>query len=331
LGAKVEVLTGEQTITRWVGTWSSFQSQGSDTLIFGLGAQDLAELVRVTFTDGSVVEHELVSAGQILQVVEGRDWWDEDHDGVPDEWDLCPGTVLGRQTDGDGCALGQRGGLAVAGTLPESYSVVTDCFSFEWEGDVEASAVVQVSGDGTFGLGKRLDLGPVSGGSVQVCGDQLDELRALSDGNRPMIWRVALAGDDGREALSLPKSFYLALPVSDVQMPRGASVFSPAHIVVEQGTTVSWWNNSVNAGNLQNELHDVQLLDASGAPISEFRQLVGGAYATWTFNQPGIYHAVCHMHSGMASEGDHIQESTHFQHHQTDGPHRCMAGTVTVR
>lgn len=110
LGAKVEVTTAEQTLTRWVGTWSSFQSQGSDTLVFGLGASDLVELVRVTFTDGSVVEHDLVPVDQVLQVVEDREWSDQDFDGVPDEWDVCPGTVLGRQTDGQGCAVGQRRG-----------------------------------------------------------------------------------------------------------------------------------------------------------------------------------------------------------------------------
>lgn len=331
LGATVEVEAGGQTLTRWVGTWSSFQSQGSDTLIFGLGPSDEADRVRVRFTNGTVVEQEFVPANQVIEVVEDRPWADEDADGVPDEWDVCSGTVVGRPTDGEGCAVGQRGGLAVAGVAPTSYGVVTDCFRFEWEGDVDQSAVVQVSGDGTFGVTRRIDLGPVVGGSLSVCGDELDELRTISDGSRPLIWRVAMASEDGREGLSLPKAFYLALPATDVQMPRGASVFNPAHIVVEQGTTVSWWNNSVNAGNLQNELHDVQLIDAFGSPVSDFRQLDGGAYATWTFNQPGIYHAICHQHSGTGSEGDEIRETTHFQHHRTDGPYRCMAGTVTVR
>lgn len=330
IGARIEVVTAGGTVTRSVGSWSNFQSQGTDATIVGLGPHDEAELVRVTFTNGAVVELDAVPADQVLVVEEPVDWQDEDFDGVPDDWDQCPGTRVGRLTDGDGCAVGQRGGLAVVTTAPEAYGVVTDCFEFTWQGDVDASAVVQVSGDGTFGVTERIDLGPVTGGSLEVCGDTLDALRGISDGTRPLVWRVALASDDGKEALSLPSAFYMALPQASVTMPRGASVFTPSHIVVDQGTVVTWWNDSVNNGNLQNELHDVQLLDPSGAALSPFHELVGGAYATWTFNQPGVYHYICHMHSGSGSNGDYVLETQRF-HHRTDGPYRCMAGTVTIR
>jgi hypothetical protein len=51
---------------------------------------------------------------------------------------------------------------------------------------------------------ERIDFGPTTDGEV-VCGDDLEMLRSASDGSTPFVWRVALADDDGNEALSLPR------------------------------------------------------------------------------------------------------------------------------
>jgi hypothetical protein len=48
----------------------------------------------------------------VVRVEEPALYDDDDRDGVPDEHDACPGTPLGRLKDADGCAVGQRGGLA---------------------------------------------------------------------------------------------------------------------------------------------------------------------------------------------------------------------------
>jgi hypothetical protein len=102
-----------------------------------------------------------------------------------------------------------------------------------------------------------------------VCGDDLEMLRSASDGSTPFVWRVALADDAGNEALSLPAAFYVALPVNEVGMPDGANVFAPAHVVVPRGSRVSWRNDAVAEGNLQNAVHDVELVDAQGAVITK--------------------------------------------------------------
>lgn len=333
LGARIEVETPAGTITRWVGAWSNFQAQGRLPVLIGLGAQEVASQVRVEFTNGVQVVLDEVPADQRLVVEEpiGAADADADTDGVPDGWDACPGTVLGRPTDGEGCARGQRGGVAVAGSEPLAHGVVTDCFHFRWSGEEGVSAVVQVSGDGTFGVGRRVDLGPVREQEIAVCGEELEALRALSDGTRPLLWRVVVAADDDREGQSEARAFYLARPTTEVSVPRGANVFFPAHIVVDQGSTVTWWNDSVSAGNLQDEPHDVQLIDPTGAAVSRLTSLVGGGRATWLFNQPGVWHVLCHMHSGIGTPNDALIETERAHHHRTDGPFRCMAGTVTVR
>jgi enediyne biosynthesis protein E4 len=329
LGAKVEVHTARGTATRWVGGWSAFDSQGDHTVVVGLGDETIAD-VTVTFAGGTVVEQPSIAIDRVVRVVEPALYEDADRDGVPDDDDRCPGTMIGRAKDAEGCAIGQRGGLAVAPTAPAPNEVITGCFSFAWAGESDATAVVQVSADGTFGPAERIDFGPTSSRELLVCDEDLEMLRSASDGSTPFVWRVALADDDGNEALSLPSAFYVALPVREVGMPDGANVFAPAHVVVSRGSRVSWRNDAVAEGNLQNAVHDVALVDGHGAVITEMHEFDGGGVFSYTFPDSGVWHYLCQQHSGAATPTDSVHETNGYHHHATDGPYRCMAGTVTV-
>ncbi|MCB9792482.1 MAG: VCBS repeat-containing protein [Alphaproteobacteria bacterium] len=337
IGAKVEVEAGGVTRTRWVGTFSAFDSQGPLPLLFGLGEAGEAERVRVTFTNGQVVELQGVEADQHLVVVEEAERGDDDADGVPDDWDVCPGTRLGARTDGEGCALGQRGGPALALVSPAQDAVLTLPPVFRWTGTAR-SAVLQISLDGTFGPAGRLDIGPVTTATasegaldagVQLSEAEWAEILAASDGSAALLWRVVAVDEEGGEALTEPRRFYAAQPGTAVHVPLGANIFEPAHVVVGVGETVSWWNDSVAAGNLQAEPHDVQLVDETGRIVSPMVALNAGGLFTWTFTEPGQWSYVCQRHSGAGEHGDHLMETPSAT--RADGPFRCMAGTVTVR
>ncbi len=328
LGAKVQVTTGTTTQTRWVGDWSSFDSQGPLALTFGVGGATAVDEVKVTFTNGLSVTEADVAVDRVLSIVEPADRADDDADGVPDEWDSCPGTRLGWRTDGQGCALGQREGIGLALSEPAQDAVLTAPPVFTWTASTAGSAVVQISLDGTFGPAGRLDLGPVEDTSLALTTAQWAQVLEASDGSAPLLWRVVAATDDGAEGLSDPRRFYAALPTPVVRVPEGVNVFEPAHIVVGAGEAVTWWNDSVSAGNLQNEIHDVSLVGPDGTVLGDLHELNGAGWFTTAFDTPGTYGFICHRHSGPATHGDHAMESP--AHPYADGPFRCMAGTVTV-
>jgi enediyne biosynthesis protein E4 len=319
LGARVQVVAGDQIVTRWVGTWFSFDSQGPLPITFGLGDATRVDEVRVRFTDGSIQVLSDVGVDQhIVVVAEGRA--DDDRDGVPNEWDVCPMTVLGQSTDADGCAPMQRLSMGVAPVSPPQDAIVAAAPEFQWDGAAD-SAVVQLSVDGTWGIAGRWDFGPVTGNSLQLT----DEQWAALPKDRVFLWRVATWREDGAEGLSSPRRLHPAVESDRVRVPYGANVFEPANIVVDVGTTVTWWNDSVSAGNLQNEPHDVQLYSGAGTAISPMRDFDGGGVFTWTFDTPGVWSSVCHRHSGVPGG----VETTTFP--RAEGAFGCMAATVTVR
>jgi plastocyanin len=327
-GAKVEARIGEDVLTRWVGAWSSFDSQGPLAVTFGLGERTVVDELTVTFTNGVVQTMTQVAADQALVVAEEVSRSDADHDGVPDEWDLCPETRLGQLHDADGCAPGQRAGLPLGLVSPEQDAVLTVPPTFRWEGEF-VSAVVQVSLDGTFGAASRFDFGPYALGGALLTDADWAALLEESDGSRALLWRVVALGEDGETAVTAPRRFYAAQPTEVVSIPFGASLFLPAHIVVPVGTTVTWWNDPVSAGNLQGEPHDVQLIDSTGLILSPMAALNAAGVFTWTFDTVGQYHYLCQRHSGPGWSGDTPMENSGIL--RADGPFRCMAGTVTVR
>lgn len=329
LGAKVEVDAGGFTQTRWVGTWSSFDSQGPLPLTFGLGDATVVDEVRVSFTNGTVVTETGVAADQSIEIIEPIDFVDSDHDGKPDAWDACPGTRLHQRTDGEGCAPGQRRGVGVALVSPADADLLIAPPTFEWTTEPGVSSVLQISVDGTFGPAGRFDFGPFEGNAYTPTEAEWRALQAAQPVQRPMLWRVVVAGEEGAEGVSPARQFSAAVETSIVHVPMGVNYFEPAHIVVDAGTSVTWWNDSVAAGNLQNEPHDVQIVGEFGEPFTYMNTLEGAGYFTYTFNEPGKWFFICHRHSGMGNATDHVPESLSF--HRGQGPYRCMAGSVVVR
>lgn len=328
LGARVEVTVGDETITRWVGQWSSFDSQGPLAVTVGLGLATTADLVRVTFTNGVQETRAAVAADQSIEIVESAQRTDIDADGVPDEWDICPQTRLGDRTDGEGCATGQRAGVGLGMVSPAEDDILAGAGTFSWQTDAE-SVVLQVSFGGHFGPAARIDYGPISGQSYTLSQADWQALLAESDGSKTMLWRLVGLGKDGEETITASRRFHVAVPTTVVHIPKGVNTFVPAHIVVDAGTQITWWNDSVSAGNIQNEAHDVQLADEHGAAITYMNTLEGAGFFTWTFAEPGIYSYICHRHSGMGHASDTSVESQMF--HRAPGPYRCMTGSVTVR
>ena len=139
-----------------------------------------------------------------------------------------------------------------------------------------------------------------------------------------LLWRVATWSEEG-EGLSTVRRLHPAVETSLVTVPEGANIFSPAHIVVDVGTTVTFWNDPVSAGNLQNEIHDIQLYSASGSVVSPMSDVDGGGAFTWTFDEPGVWSSVCHRHSGVPGGIESLMAP------RVEGAFKCMAATVTVR
>ncbi len=327
LGARVQVVADGVTRTRTVGGWSSFDSQGPLAVTVGLGSAAVAEQVRVIYPDGTVVVVEGVAADQAI-VVEAEQAGDADRDGVPDGWDVCPGTAVGERHDGEGCGMGQRRGVTIGLVSPAEDTVWADPPTFRWEG-AAVQSVLQVSLDGTFGPAARLDWGPLEASEYTPSEDQWESLLAESDGTKPIIWRVVAMGEDGGQAITPSRRLHVAVPSLRVHVPLGANVFVPAHISVEVGDTVTWWNDAVSGGNLQNEPHDVQLVDPDGIPRTSMYELNGAGYFSYTFDEPGTWFYICHRHSGDGTNDDDGSETTHHLHRS--GPYRCMSGTVVVR
>jgi plastocyanin len=331
LGAMVELTTDETTQTRWVGTWTSFDSQGPLPVTFGLGSETEVEQLVVTFTNGEQVVLGNIPADQTIVVTEPVDWEDADHDGVQDEWDVCPDTRSKRRTDGEGCAPEQRGGVAIGLTEPLIASVVAEPPVFTWQDVGARSAVVELSVDGTFGPAGLFTFGPTDGALYATTAEQWDAVLAEVDGTKPVIWRVVAVGDQGEVGYSDARSFYPAVHKDQLFVPEGSNRFVPAHVVVDPGTKVVITNDAVEAGNLQNEPHDVQLLGPDGRILSEKIDLTGAGVFEWTFTDPGRYNFICHRHAGVGHHGDVMFETDVHSHGHVTNPFHCMAGTVTVR
>jgi plastocyanin len=95
-----------------------------------------------------------------------------------------------------------------------------------------------------------------------------------------LLTALAAAGCGSGTAGSLPSP----VPTSRVDLPR-SYVFSPAHIVVPAGTTVTWTNDDVFT-------HSVLLNGEAGLG----QVIHPGESTTITFRQPGTYHYVCAFH-----------------------------------
>jgi plastocyanin len=218
----------------------------------------------------------------------------------------------------------------VATTYPARDDIVTDAPTFEWTTNAtDAQAVVQVSWDGTFGPAARLDFGPTTSRSITADDERWQQLLEEWDGVRPLLWRVMLNEADGATGTSAAQRFFAAVPTQVIHIPNGVNVFAPSHIVIDQGQSVTWWNDSVAAGNLQSESHDVQLFNEHGNAITAMEELNSSSSFTWTFDEVGRWNALCHRHSGAGLADAPTMEGEHA--HRGAGPYHCMSSSVTIR
>lgn len=329
LGAKIELTAGGVTRTRWVGAWSSFDSQGPLPVTVGLGEEGWVDHLKVTFPTGTVWEQRDLPADQLLVVEEPDQRPDVDLDGVPDSWDICPSSPLGERRDGQGCTPAQRQGIALLPMSPEEDLVWVEPGTFAWKAEEGADVAVQLSIDGTFGPAGRLDL-PAPAGATTLTMSPMDWQWLLdnADPSGPILWRLWAQKGAARSVSEL-RRLSIAYPSTLVRVPLGVNLFSPAHIVVSVGQAVTWWNDSVAAGNLQNEPHDVGIVDSNGSALPNMTELNGAGYYRHTFEEPGTWSYVCHRHSGAATYTDLIGDGAYA--HRAPGPYRCMSGSVRVR
>jgi Flp pilus assembly protein TadD len=72
IGARVEVETASGRQVRWLASGSGFLAQHSKELVFGLGPERAASVVRVRWPQGSVIEYRDLEAGFRYRLVEGE-------------------------------------------------------------------------------------------------------------------------------------------------------------------------------------------------------------------------------------------------------------------
>jgi len=73
IGARVEVDVGGRTLTQEVAAGQGFSSTMTPYLIFGLGAADHVDAVRITWPTGKVKALPAIAADQALVVTEGSE------------------------------------------------------------------------------------------------------------------------------------------------------------------------------------------------------------------------------------------------------------------
>ena len=333
IGARVEVTAGGLTQTRWVGTrMTTFSSHGGLRLHFGLGDAAVADEVRVVFPHGAEVVLTDVDADQTLDVIEEQEDWldDGDRDGVPDLADRCPWTPGLTPTDADGCAAfeGGDGTEFLALTGPDDLAVLAGATTLGWEGNLDGYRL-EIDGDTAFDH-DRLEVGPLTGTSHELDGDQLAELAARFPDGR-LFWRVVGSTDQVR--LETP-SRELALPVDGQEITllnHDLNIWDPPHVRVTTGDTVTWDVPLYDEGNYNRFRHDLILVDADGFVVDRsglLRPFQGSDQFAFTFDEPGTYYAMCSMHS-WPSEGTTDLEQVVGAWLQP-GPYRCHSGSVTV-
>ena len=71
-GAIVEVQTASGTTVHVMMRNAGYLSSNSSVITLGLGADDVADLVRIQWPGGATQELKNIAAGQLINVIEGR-------------------------------------------------------------------------------------------------------------------------------------------------------------------------------------------------------------------------------------------------------------------
>ena len=87
IGTKVEVTIGDRTMTRVVTGGTGTTCQESANLHFGLGENEMVDLVKIVWLGGGQMELEDVAADQTLVIYEGQEEENDDDDGDDDDDD----------------------------------------------------------------------------------------------------------------------------------------------------------------------------------------------------------------------------------------------------
>jgi enediyne biosynthesis protein E4 len=332
IGARVEVTAGDLVQTRWVGSrMTTFSSHGGLRLHFGLAGHELADEVRVTFLDGTEVVYADVAAAQTLHVIEtDLERTDSDRDGVPDEADSCPLTPSPTWVDARGCSPfdGGDGTETLVATGPDDGDVAADAVVLSWSGNLDGY-VVQLDGDSAFDH-DRAEFGPLTGDELELAAEQLEALHDRFGAGR-LFWRVV--GGTGEVSLTTaPRALHLPAATDEVSLANhDLNIWDPPHVRVEVGDTVTWRVPTEDDGNYNKFRHDVLLTDGDGYVLGRsglVRPFDGSNEYEYTFDEPGLYHVMCAMHSWPSEESVDLEQL--IGGWIEPGPYRCHSGTVTV-
>src|SRR5262249_28719914 len=84
-----------------------------------------------------------------------------------------------------------------------------------------------------------------------------------------------------------------------VDVTANQNLFTPAAIIVNPGTTVTWHNNDLEAHNVQKAVDSQDFGAPFGVKTPQF--LARDSYS-FTFKKVGTYDYVCTIHNGMTGE-----------------------------
>ncbi len=333
IGTKVEVVTGDGTQTRWVGSrMTTFSSHGGLRLHFGLGGHETVDEVRVTFPGGEQIVETGVPAGGTLTVVEAglAGLEDSDWDGVPDSFDICPWTPSPVHTDRRGCAAfeGGDGTEYVVALEPIAGAVAADAPEFSWDGNLDGY-ILQID-DSTAFDGDRLEFGPHSNLQRSLDSDDVMTLRNRFPDGR-LFWRVLASTDDVVMATE-PREINLPLWAAVVSLENhDLNIWDPPHVQVNTGEELVWLIPNEDQGNYNKFRHDVLLTDPDGRVLGRsglLRPFAGDDSFTYTFDEPGVYYVMCTMHSWPADGTTDLEQVVGGW--IDPGPYACHSGSVTV-
>ncbi len=333
-GARIEVKAGDLVQTRWqCNRRVTCSGPPGRKVHFGMAAHEVADEITVTFPNGAVEKRYDVAVDQWITITESEPegLHDEDRDGVPDLGDLCPWTPGLSLNDHRGCAEFEGGDgterLELVG--PQDGIALVEEITFAWWGNLDGY-VLQFDDESSFDH-DRVEVGPLTDLEVSIDEDLIDVLHERF-GDQGVYWRVVGSTDEVTLRTTVREVNLPALEVDFVGIvANDINTWEPAHIEVEQGTTVTWHIPTEEEGNINRFTHDVLMTDEYGNIVgrSEYLEPFDDRNEfQFTFDEPGLYYYTCVFHgwSGGCSEEFELIGEGQIE----PGPYPCHSGSVNV-